>query len=298
MGQRLAVGHRLTVGAIALALHDFFHRLDLQLVVRDARHHQGAAGVHRAIAQAGAGLLAQVQQLDAAIHITAALADLGTHLIGVEVAVLHQGFIALSFFELAQVIALQVFNDLDLQHLVVGQFAHHGRDGLQPCGLAGPVAAFTGHQLVFGPGLYASRVCKAAGGQGAQQQRLMNTAGLDAGREFVQARRVKGLARVGQAGDDQPQGRLGKGGVHWGSFEGGRWPQMNPSASRIKKVSGYMQRFAASIWAWWSGRQSSQKVLGRGTSTPLGCDRQRAHCLGVKQGGQAWVMASPCIAAS
>ncbi|MNV26042.1 hypothetical protein D3C71_1171560 [compost metagenome] len=181
----------------------------LQLGVWDAGNAQGAAGVDQAFAQCLGGLGGQVQQLEAGVHIAfalalaVALAYLFGHLFHGEVAVLHQGAVALGLLQLAHVHALQVLDELDLQRLVICQLPDHGGHFGHLGEAAGAQAACAGHQFVGGQGgalaAKAEGLGQARAGQRPQQDGLVHAAGFDAVCQLLQLGGVEGFAGVGEA---------------------------------------------------------------------------------------------------
>ena len=196
-----------------------FERLQLQLGVGHAGDSQGTAGVDLAFAQGLARGLAQIKQLEPGVHVAAAFADLVGHLVSVDFVVLHQPLVALGFFELGEVVALEVFNELDFEHLVVTEAADQRRDGGHARLHAGPVAPLAADNFMRGHhvGLillatvgFARSFLHPAAGQRPHKDRLVHTAGLDAFGQLSELDRVETLARVGQAGDQGVDGQVGE----------------------------------------------------------------------------------------
>ena len=99
--------------------------------------------------------------------------------------------------------AVQVFDQLCLQGLLIGHVAHTGGDGGHACLLAGTVAAFSEDDFVLD---LAVGVSHARARQGAQQDGGIDAAALDVFGELGELCGVEGGARVGEAGDDLAQG--------------------------------------------------------------------------------------------
>jgi hypothetical protein len=119
-------------------------------VVADARDEERPGGVELAGVERLARLGAERQELGAGVDVAAALADHFGELVGVDLLQSHQLFIALGLLELVQAFALQVFDQLDLEHLLVAQLAHRGDDVGDPGFLGGEPAALAGDELELG----------------------------------------------------------------------------------------------------------------------------------------------------
>ena len=206
MVRRHAVAHGLAF--VAALAHDGFHGFGLLLGVWNAGDEQGARGIELAGAKGFAAFLAKVEQLQAGVNVAAAFADLGGHVVNRNrrfvngLRLVHQLVIAFGFLERAEVFALQVFHQLNVEHFAVGQIADDGGNGGLACNFAGPVAPLTAHQLVDGARLEVGGVFQAAGGQRAHKNRRVNGKGIDALGQLGQLGMVEGFARVGEAGHD------------------------------------------------------------------------------------------------
>jgi len=175
-------GFAVAEGLAAVGVVEVGQGLGLQPGVWYAGNEQRQGGRKATVSQGFAAFWAEVEQLQAAIHVAAAFADLGAHFLGGERGLVgvHEVVVTLGLFERLQVIALQVFHQLDFEHLRVGEGADHGGDGVKPGDDAGAQAALAAHQLPLRAGLQVGGVGHAIAGQRAHQHRLVHATGLDA----------------------------------------------------------------------------------------------------------------------
>ena len=177
-GERLGLAHR----EVAVD-----HLPRQRLRVRRGDEGPGVTGGQAAVAQHGEHRLGQGQQPQQVGDVAAALAErLGQPLLGVAEAV-HQLPVALRLLERVEVGALHVLDDRQLEHLGVGERAHHRRQRMHAGELRRPPAALAGDDLVVAGD---DRVR-------AQDQRLDHALLADRGREVGEFLLVEVAAAAG-----------------------------------------------------------------------------------------------------
>ncbi len=206
VGRRLARRHR----PLEMPLADNLLRgLHLQGGHGDAGDEQCARRVELAIPIELPGLQAQRRQLEPCVDVRPALAHLVGQVVGTVAVVAHHQLVALGLFQLGDVAALQVLDDLRLEDLAGGERAHQRRNGGEACEQRCAVAALAGDDLV-----QRTRVAPLGRGVvvGPQpgEDRLHHALLADRCGQILKV--GEGLARVGGAGRECVQRDLGVGG--------------------------------------------------------------------------------------
>ena len=212
-----AVGHRLAVVAFDHALERFLLQRG-----RDARDEQRGRGLELAAEEFLARVAAEGEQLEAGVDVAAALADLGGDLVGL-VAVAHQRLVAFGLFDGMHVAALQVLDDLDLEHLLVVEFAPEGGEAFEAGCLGSAPATLSDDDLIDGP-LIVWMGALVEGEQRVERERpdgngLDQAVAFDRVGQFGDIGIIDVLARIAGRGDDGGDGQFGHGdgiGRDWG----------------------------------------------------------------------------------
>ena len=155
------------------------------------------AGIERPRVEQLPHLARQAEETQRVRHRGAVAAHLARDLFLGEPQLLLQAMEGLGLFERAQLLALDVLDQGQLEQAVVGHVTHDDRDRGQACLLGGAPAPLAGDDL-------------EPGAQAAHEDRLHHPALADGRGQLAQARGIHGRARLEGIGIEDLHGRLGR----------------------------------------------------------------------------------------